>query len=249
VARVATDLCMALDPVELARVAGLEPDPWQAELLRSDSPRILLNCSRQSGKSLAVALLATHTAIYQPGSLVLLLSPSLRQSAELFKKCLMIYRMCGRPVGALSESALSLTLDNHSRIVSLPGKDATIRGYSGVDLLAIDEAARVPGDLYLAVRPMLAVSGGRLVALSTPFGNRGWWYEAWMSAEPWQRFEVPATDCPRISPAFLAEEQRTLGSWWFEQEYLCRFLDAQTAAFTRAEIEAILVDNLDQWAI
>lgn len=69
---------------------------------------------------------------------------------------------------------------NH-RIISLPGSQDTVRGFSGVRLLIVDETARVANDLYPAVRPMLAVSSGRLLALSTPFGTRGWWYDAWHS--------------------------------------------------------------------
>ena len=243
----AADLALALDPAALAGAAGIVPDDWQARMLRSTAPRLLLNCSRQSGKSTTTACLAVHTAVYEPRALVLLLSPTLRQSGELFKKCLAVYRDLGRPVPAASETALTLTLGNGSRIVSLPGKDGSIRGYSGVTLLVIDEASRVPNDLYIACRPMLAVSGGRLVALSTPFGTRGWWYEAWRSAEPWERYEIPATACPRIAPAFLEEERRTLGEWWFDQEYLCRFLDAQSAAFRSEDIDAAFSEEIETW--
>jgi hypothetical protein len=208
--RVARDLALALDPAALARTVGLELDPWQRDMLRSNVPRVLLNSSRQSGKSTVTAVLAAHTALYEPGSLVLLLSPALRQSQELFKKCLGIYRNLDRPVPPESETALTLSLKNGSRIVSLPGKEHSIRGFSKVRLLIVDEAARVPDELYLSVRPMLAVSAGRLVALSTPFGTRGWWYEAWVGPEPWERYEVPANECPRILPEFLVEERRTL---------------------------------------
>src|SRR3712207_7516348 len=44
---------------------------------------------------------------------------------------------------------------------------------------------------------------------STPFGNRGWWFEAWRSDERWERYEVPASMCPRIPADFLEEERRT----------------------------------------
>jgi hypothetical protein len=198
-----------------------------------------------------VALLSVHTALMEPGSLVLLLSPTLRQSSELFKKCLGFYRVAGRPVSPESETALTLTLANGSRIVSLPGKEHTVRGFSAVSLLVVDEAARVPNDLYVSVRPMLAVSGGRLIALSTPFGTRGWWYEAWRSGatEAWDRYEVPATEIPRISPDFLAEEGRNLGAWWFEAEYMCRFLDAQTQAFTREEVDKAFTEEVEAWAL
>jgi hypothetical protein len=210
----ARDLALALDPAEFAREVGLIPDSWQTVVLRSHAPRILLNCSRQAGKSTVTAALAVHTALYEPDALVLLLSPSLRQSQELFKKALGIYRTLDFPVPAQVESTLRLELENGSRIVSLPGNQQTVRGFSGVRLLAIDEAARVPEDLYLSVRPMLAVSRGRLLALSTPFGTRGWWYEAWRSPEPWERFEIPAHECWRRSEtARFWRSKRVLVMW------------------------------------
>jgi len=243
------DLATALDPVRLVQRAGRTPDPWQAQILRSTAPRILLNCCRQSGKSATAADLAVHTAIYDPGSLVLLLSPSLRQSGELFKKATATYRALDRPVAAESETALSLTLENGSRIVSLPGQEGTIRGFSGVRLLVVDEAAWVPNDLYVAVRPMLAVSQGRLIVMSTPHGTRGWFYDAWKGDEPWERVEVPATACPRISAEFLAEEQRTIGEWWFSQEYGCQFLNAETQAFRREDIDHAFREEVTTWAL
>lgn len=240
------DLARELDPVAFAEAAGITPYVWQAKLLRSSVPRILMNITRQGGKSQTAATLGLHTAIYEPGSLTLMVSPTQRQSGELFRKALALYRALGRPVDAESESALQLELENGSRIVALPGKEGSIRSFSGVRLLLIDEASRVPDDLYYSVRPMLAVSGGRLVALSTPFGTRGWWYEAWRGTEAWERYEVPATDCPRIPASFLAEEQRTIGAYWYQQEYECTFLDAQTAAFRSADIEAA-VKEYETW--
>lgn len=236
------------DPVELARQAGIEPDPWQAEVLRSTSPRLLLNCSRQSGKSTITSVLATHTALYVPHALVLLLSPTLRQSSELFKKCLYAYRTVGRTVPAESETALTLTLANGSRIVSLPGKEGTIRGYSGVNLLMIDEASRVIDDLYRSVRPMLAVSNGRLLAMSTPWGKRGWWYEAWTEGGPtWERYEVPASMCPRISPEFLAEERRSMPEFFFAQEYGCEFRETDDQLFGYDLVMSTMSDEFEPW--
>ena len=247
---IAADLARALDPVLLAEQAGIMPDPWQADVLRSATPRLLLNCSRQSGKSTITSILAMHTALYTAGSLVLLLSPSLRQSGELFKKCITTYRDLGRPVPPESETALTLTLENGSRIVSLPGsKDGTIRGYSGVDLLVIDEAAWVDTVLYMSVRPMLAVSGGRLVALSTPHGTRGWFYDAWTGGEAWERYEAPATLCPRISPEFLEEERRNMGEWWYEQEYMCQFSEAETQAFRREDVDNAFREEVTPWEL
>ena len=176
-----------------------------------------------------------------------MLAPALRQSQELFGKVAGFYRTLGRPVSPKGERRLSLELENGSRIVTLPGTEKTIRGFSGASLLLVDEAARVANDLYASIRPMLAVSGGRLLAMSSPFGTRGWFYDAWVSSERWERYEVPATQVPRISPEFLAEERRTLGEWWFEQEYMCCFLDAETQAFRREDIDRAFEEEVQVW--
>jgi hypothetical protein len=226
------------DSSAMFRRAGLLPDGWQEEVLRSSAARILLLASRQAGKSSVAAALALHTALTRSASPVLLLSPTLRQSGELFRKVLELFTALGRPLRVRTENRLGLELTNGSRIICLPGAEGTVRGYSGVALLVIDEAARVDDALYGAVRPMLAVSRGRLIALSTPFGKRGWFYEAWSGTEDWQRLRISAEECPRISAGFLAEERRALGERWFRQEYLCSFEDAVGQLFSNDEIEA-----------
>jgi hypothetical protein len=203
---------------------GLTPDPWQQQFLLSPHRHILLNCSRQSGKSTAVAVLALHTALYRPGSLTLLLSPSLRQSSELFRKVLDTYDALGRPGLCRAQTQTRLELASGSRIVCLPGREETIRSFSSVNLLVIDEAARAPDDLYGAVRPMLAVSQGRLVCLSTPFGQRGFFFREWEdTAADWQRIRITWHDCPRIAAEHIEAEVRSMGESWVRQEYECSF--------------------------
>lgn len=233
------------DPAAVLSAAGMKPDPWQAECLRRPPANTLLLCSRQTGKSQVAAALALLTALLQPGSLTLLLSPTQRQSGELFRdKCKRLYNALDRPIATVQESALTMELANGSRIVSLPGEEGSIRGYSNVRLLVIDEASRVDDPLYNAVRPMLAVSQGRLVALSTPFGRRGWFYEAWSGSESWQRVLVTAGECPRITPEFLAEERQSIGARWFAQEYECVYLTAIGAVFSGDDIDRAFVNDV-----
>jgi hypothetical protein len=163
---------------------------------------------------------------------VLLFSPTLRQSQELFKIVLALNARLGSLMPPDAASALRIEFANRSRIISLPGSEETIRGYSGVSLLVIDEAARVEDALYYTVRPMLAVSGGRLIALSTPFGKRGFFFEEWDHGEGWARIRIKADECPRITKAFLAEERLHLGEWWFKQEYLTEFTEASDQIFS-----------------
>jgi hypothetical protein len=61
-------------------------------------------------------------------------------------------------------------LPNGSRIEALPGSEKTVCAFSGTSVLILDEAAGVDDKLYYAARPMLAVSRGSLMMLTTPYG-------------------------------------------------------------------------------
>jgi len=236
-----------LDPVALFEDAVGPADDWQKRLLRSRAKRRLLLASRQSGKSQTCAILALHKALFTPNSLILCVAPALRQAQELTHKIFSAYRELG--LGRLdpprAENKLSLELGNGSRIVTLPGTEKTIRGYSKASLVLIDEASRVEDALMFAVRPMLAVSGGTLVYLSTPYGKRGEFFEAWQDAEEaWERYKVVAHDISRISPEFLAEERRSLPEYIFRQEYECQFEETEDQLFTDAMIRGALDERV-----
>ena len=238
------DLRLALDRVAFTEKLGIVPDGWQEDFLRSLADRVLLNCSRQSGKSTMAAVIALHRALYHPGSLILCLAPALRQSQELFSKIAHFYRDLGRPVSPVAERKLSLELENRSRIITLPGSEKTVRGFSGAALLIVDEAARVDDSLYYAVRPMLAVSGGSLMMLSTPFGKRGAFFEEWTEGVGWERYEIPAEEVPRIPPGFLAEERAALPAFIYEQEYCCRFIETEDQLFGYDLVASSITDEV-----
>jgi hypothetical protein len=241
----AQDLKHALDPVAFAaEVLGLELDDWQREVISSTGKRDLLNCSRQAGKSTTAAVLGLHEALYRPGSLTILVSPSQRQSSELFRKLTELRELLPTQPELSEDNKLSLTVRGGGRVLSLPGSEATIRGFSGATLIVEDEASRVDDALYFSIRPMLAVKGGRLILMSTPFGKRGHYWKEWSEGSSWQRVEVPATAVPRISPEFLAEERSSMGSWWFEQEYLCQFKESTDAVFSHDAVMGALSDDV-----
>jgi len=244
----AANLAQALDPALFAREAlSFTPDHWQEKALRWSGKRLLLNCSRQSGKSTTAAILALHKALFYPASLVLLVSPSLRQSSELFRKVQDFLKAlpAEQQPELIEDNKLSLAMKNKSRIVSLPGNEGTIRGFSGATLIIEDEAARVPDDLYFTVRPMLAVSGGRLILMSTPFGKRGHFFKEWTEGgDTWERIMITAHDCPRISPEFLKEEKAALGDWWFRQEYFCEFVETVDQVFSYDLVQAAITEEV-----
>ncbi len=218
--------------VELAGELGLTLDPWQERALMTTSHDSMLLASRQAGKSTIAGVKALHQSIYAPGSLTLIVSPTERQSKRLLRSVRKLYNPIRELAPAVSVGMLSIELRNGSEIHALPGSEETIRGFSAVDLLILDEGARIPDDLYNAVRPMLAVSNGYLMALSTSFGKRGWFWEAWDSGEGWHREKVTAHDIPRIDRGWLERERNRIGDWWFRQEFMCEFLEADDQLFS-----------------
>ena len=237
----------SLDAADWARTElGFSADAAQREVLCSDQQRGLLNCTRQWGKSTVTAAKAVHHAVHFPESLTLVVSPSARQTGEFIRKAAgFVRKLKIRPKGD-GDNEISLELPNRARIVGLPGSEATVRGFSAVSLLLVDEAARVSDELYLAIRPMLAVSDGALWLMSTPFGKRGFFYEAWANGGPtWARIRASAMDCPRISRKFLEEERATMGERWFRQEYLCEFEEAMSGVFSRDMVDRATSDDID----
>ncbi len=206
---------------------------------------MLLNCSRQWGKSTVTAAKAVHRALEFPDKLIVAISPSARQTGELMRKIEGFLRQCGVRVKGDGSNEMSILLPNGSRIVGLPGGEGTIRGFSSVNLLIVDEAARVPDESYRAARPMLAVANWDLLLLSTPYGKRGFFYEEWIGDSDWLRIEVRGEDCSRIPRAFLADERRSLGDLWFRQEYCCEFIDNETQLFSRDTISRALDKEIE----
>ena len=243
-------LKLELDPCVFMKEAfGAVADPWQASLLRNTPAKSLLLCSRQSGKSTVSAVIALYNAVFNSGALVLIVAKARRQALELFRKVregLKLVLDLGI-VSILYETQSSIEFSNGSRIVAIPGKQDTIRGYSRVSFLLLDEAAFIPDDVYAAVRPMLAVSKGKIIAMTTPYGKRGWFFRAWDSSADWTRISVTASECPRISEAFLNDEIEEIGEWRVRQEYMCEFIDAEDQLFSYDDLMKAITDDVIAW--
>lgn len=246
--RLKDDLKLALDPVKFAEELGFVPDEWQKQALTWTGKKLALVCGRQMGKSTVSSILALHKILYTPKALVLLVSPSSRQSQELFRKVNDLTKLFPGRVDKVEDNKLSMELKNGSRCVSLPGNEGTIRGYSGASLIICDEASRIPSEIFATVSPMVSVSQGSIILLSTPAGKRGFLYEVMFSNDPsWERIQADATMCPRITPEFLESEKKLLGDFYFKQEYLIQWIEPEGSLFSLEEIEQAVSHEYEAW--
>src|SRR5262249_20490528 len=173
------------------------------------------------------------------GRLTLVASGSEEQSVELFRKMIYAYNVLGRPVSAARQLVSEIEFSSGSRVVALPNNPDTVRSKSGVSLLVLDEASRISDDLIVAVLPMILASQGRLIMLSTPCGQRGFFYEQWINHDPrWERIAALAPECPRFKPEDLEEQRRLLGERGYAQECLCQFLHDSQQVFSLESIDA-----------
>ena len=225
---------------------GFYPDLQQRLLLTSAAKRVILNCTRQWGKTTVSAAKAVHRAFTVPNSLIVVASPGFRQSGEWMRRAADLLRRLDIPPCGDGCNRISLLLPNGSRIVGLPEAEAKVRGFSALSMLVIDEAARVSDEMYYkALRPMLSVGSGDIWMMSTPFGRRGFFYETWANDDPeWLKVRVQATDCPRISPGFLAEQRSVMTSNAFRQEHMCEFIGSGDALFDRDLVESAFDNDL-----
>jgi hypothetical protein len=239
----------AVTPVTVVtpELIGFVPDAQQKVLLDSDARRVILNCSRQWGKSSVTSLKAAMVATANPKATVIAMSPSERQSGEFLRKVKEVLAAAGmRNLKGDGVNKMSVELSNGSRVIALPGVEGTMRGFSAVDLLIIDEAAQVRDAQYHAAGPMLGVKDGALWLLSTPYGARGFFWKEWeLGGDDWLRVEVKATECPRLSAKFLERERRRLNDDWFRQEYLCEFVGAEDGPFRQELLENALCDHVE----
>jgi hypothetical protein len=220
--------------------AGLTPDPWQAELLRSTDQYVLMLMGRQTGKTTAVSYLALSTLLTKPGSTTVILAQREDQASELLRQVIHAYYRLGTPVPIRREGITYFELQTRARIRALPAKESSVHGPTA-DLLIVDEAARVPDEVFYAASPQIAVSKGRFVALSTAFVKTGFFYREWTEGGPqYRRFSITANDCPRHSPEFLMAEKRRMGDWWFNAAYLNVFGDDVAAVFRVEDIRRAL---------
>ena len=224
---------------------GNSLDPWQKQVLDSPKKNKILNCSRQVGKSTVTAIEALHRAVYKKDQLILIVSPSLRQSQEIFKKVTYYANQVASLPDKVEDNQLSLALSNGSRIVALPGNPKTIRGYSAASLVIIDEAAFTEHSVFAAVSPMLSVSNGDLMLLSTPNGKIGFFWDVWSKGgDDWEKFEIPWTECPRHTPSQMEALKAVIGEMRFNVEFLCQFYDAEDAVFSYEDLAASILGGV-----
>lgn len=260
----ASPFLVAVDPAQIMVAAGMEPTPWQARILRSKAQQQMLLCARQAGKSTTVSAAALHEAGVYGGRLVLILSSTQKQAREVLKRIVALWKPSESAFPVVGMNQDGISFKNGSRIESIPTRDRkSVDGYSP-NLVILDEAASIHDDVYLGgVVPSVSHTKGRVIALTTPKGARGWFFsiftdrgrltvdDATKLDDGWQRTVIRATDCDHLSARELDDFRNLQGEVPFAQEYMCEFVSDEEVnlnkPLTPSVVDAIPVNVGGEW--
>jgi hypothetical protein len=227
-----------------ARILGFNPDGVQRTVLRSQSKRLALLCTRQWGKSTIAGIRALHKAVYEPNTLTLLISNTLDQAMELFKRIADLSSNVPNLV-SVEQSKTHMLLENGARIKCVPASEQSVRGYTA-HLCIIDEAALIEDIVFSAVTPTIATTDGALLLLSSAKFRRWFFFDIMTAKESrWERYTVKHDQCARISREFIEEERRRMSPMHFAMEYDCEFMSMSGGLFTAEMLEDIYTNKAD----
>ena len=206
-------------------------DPWQKELIESKGNVVVVS-GRQCGKSTGTSILAGETALKNKNEFILIGAYVIEQAQLIFRK-IHEYILAKDPKQIRGKVTLNfLELKNGSKIYCRPVGDtgAGMRGFTAT-MIILDEAAFIPDRAWEAIEPVISVSKGRVILLSTPQGKRRFFYKATLN-ENYKLLHVSARDCPRHTKKFLDQKESEMSRIAFATEYLGDFIDDYNRKFS-----------------
>ncbi len=223
--------------------------PYQKRFVNDESRFIIGLWSRQTGKSFTTALKAVVECAEKPRSLWICLSAGERQSLEWMEKAKLharAYGMAAEIEGDTFEAdiqRLTIKFPNGSRIIGLPANPATARGYSGnviLDEFAFHEDSR---EIWRALVPAIT-RGYKLIVVSTPNGQGNMFHELWAAKNDFAKHKVTILDAAADGLAVDVKAlQGAIDPDGWQQEYMCEFMDANSALLTYDMIAAAETDE------
>jgi len=233
----------------LGDVLSIKSLPYQADLLDAwllrREPRICVCWGRQTGKDFTLAAGAIYRAILAPGSRILLASNAERAS-KLLADRIIAFLARNRKLYQSIEAATTekILFTNGSEIIILPCSSETIRGFTHVSDLILNEAAHGPDQQLLnAILPsQAALKDPVFVMSSTPLGKTGIFWDAWSSGLYHNLGPVKTEENPYVSEEFVEAQRRVLPRDAFLAEYEAKFLSSQTSFFDERALSKCLAE-------
>jgi hypothetical protein len=212
-------------------------DDWQKEFLSYKGDKLLCT-GRRVGKTYIMARGAIDRMLEKKTS-VLLFSLTEEQAMLIIimaKEYLLSIKPDSMKKQNTATNKKTITLKNGSVMRCRPAGDTgdSGRGF-GADILIVDEAAKMSIYFWASVRPIILMNAGEVWIGSTPFGKKGYFWEAFNEAYnlqlPEARFKVFYTTTEKV-----IEERTLTADWTLEhKENVKRILEADKRTMSKLE--------------
>lgn len=228
--------------------------PYQKEILAAypENRNILLNQSRQSGKTAIVTAIILHYILFNKSKNVAILANKGAQATEILSRIQLAFEHLPKwlKCGVKTWNKRSFELDNGTKVFAAASSSSAVRGNS-ISMLYLDEFAFIPqwDDFSASVLP--TVSSGkesRIIASSTPCGlnhfyvystqakqgKNGFWYK-----------EVPWYDVPGRDEAWKEKTLKDINydQEKFEAEYCCSFLGSSGTLIAGWKLKELVAEH------
>lgn len=229
-------------------VLGITLHDKQKELITSSAKRIIACCGRKFGKTEASIIKAVHTAIVKPASRILIVSTGEREAKEVLSR---LKRMIEKsPLSGIivDENKSEAKFSNESEVICLPNNPATIRGYSDVRLIILDEASLLQKEIDTAVEPMgITLPDSQLMMIGTPFSKHHFFYEYWTKGnkqndESIVSFHYPSSCNPHIPAKELQWLKENKSEIIWRRDYMAEWISDMEAFFPMEILEGAILD-------
>lgn len=242
-------------------IKGIKPYYHQKVVINElkDNPLgkiVVVNSSRQKGKSYMVSNLLIYYASRRCGNKCFYITPTLKQARSLFELIVKGIIDSGI-IKSKNKTELTITFINGSVIYfkSAEQRDA-LRGFTA-DFLAIDEAAFIPDDIFYLILPYTDAKKAPMLITSTPFVKEGFfwkYYNYGLSRThncitiDWADEEFKESIEQILPPDRLEEYRQTLPKNVFLSEYMGHFLDGEGSVFEdiRKHIKQAVISPTDK---
>lgn len=204
--------------------------PLQQEIVDSPASRKIVACGRRIGKTMLAAYLATRALI--EGKRVEYWSASDKQTDAFWER---VKKFTAAADRYKNETRRILRIGD-GQLQARTGSDPDMLRSDYADLLLIDEAALLPGDIWHTVgSPMLLDTHGTAYLFSTP-KRKNWFFLLYQKALAdttgrYAAWNAPTYSNPHLSKQDIDDLVADMGQDMYKQEILAEFLESGGEVF------------------
>ena len=209
-------------------------EPWQQDVYNAmkdcyGTGKVFTVCSRrQIGKSVLCSIKLIETALLLPGSISIMIEPTLTQSRRVYND-ICKWLKDSNLLEHCNNSLLEIKFKNGSEIIFKSGEQRDrLRGFTVTGILILDEAAFLTDDIIQICLPFCDANNAPLLLVSTPMFKDGLFYKFYSQADNktsfsfnWSKYDVSKY----ITPEKLKFYEATMTEAKFKTEMLGLFLE------------------------